>query len=625
MLLGLTVAASALAGTPLWMRDVRISPDGTQIAFCYKGDLYKVNAQGVAAVRLTSQVSYESSPVWSPDGRQIAFASDREGNMDVYVMSADGGSARRLTYNSASEVPTAFSPDGQKVYFNAALQDPASSALFPTSAMTELYAVPVTGGRTEQVLATPAEMICFLNDGKGSFLYQDRKGFEDEWRKHHTSSVTRDIWRYDAATGRHTNLTHRAGEDRNPILSDNGTEVYFLSERDGGSFNVWRMGLNNPQAVLPVTTFKTHPVRFLSQGKGTLCYTYDGEIYTQTVGGKPQKVKISLTEDDADNVARLTFSSGATSATPSADGEQVAFIVRGDVFVTSADYATTKQITHTAAAEADVCFAPDSRTLAYASERGGNWQLYLAKIARKEDPNFANATLIDEEVLLPSTTVERTMPTFSPDGKELAFIEDRNRLMVLNHDTKKERQSSDGSTWYSTAGGFTYCWSPDGKWFALEFIGNGHDPYTDIGLVSADGKGQIFNLTGSGYFSSSPRWVMDGNALLFSTERYGMRSHASWGSLEDAMLVFLNQDAYDRYRLSKEDYELQKQEKAEADKDKKDKDDDKDKKDGDKKDDVKLIEVELDGIEDRSVRLTPNSSRLGDAILSADGESLYYM
>lgn len=87
--------------------------------------------------------------------------------------------------------------------------------------------------------------------------------------------------------------------------------------------------------------------------------------------------------------------------------------------------------------------------------------------------------------------------------------------------------------------------------------------------MSADGKGEIFNLTGSGYFSSSPRWVMDGNAILFSTERYGMRNHASWGSLEDAMLIFLNQDAYDKFRLSKEDYELQKKEQEEADKDKK--------------------------------------------------------
>ena len=630
LLLGMAATATAWGGTPLWMRDVRISPDGTQIAFCYKGDLYKVNAQGGEAVRLTSQGSYESSPVWSPDGKQIAFASDRYGNMDVFVMPADGGSAKRLTYNSASEVPTAFSPDGKKVYFNAALQDPASSALFPTSAMTELYAVPAAGGRTEQILATPAEMINFLPQADGSFLYQDRKGFEDEWRKHHTSSVTRDIWRYDATTGRHTNLTNRPGEDRNPILADNGSDVFFLSERNGGSFNVWRMKLDNPQEAQPVTTFKTHPVRFLSQAKGTLCYTYDGEIYTQTPDGRPQKVKINLTGDDTDAVARLNFSSGATSATPSTDGEQVAFLIRGEVFVTSADYATTKQITHTAAAEADVCFAPDGRTLAYASERSGNWQLYLAKIARKEDPNFANATLIDEEVLLPSTTVERTMPTFSPDGKELAFIEDRNRLMILNLDTKKVRQITDGSTWYNTSGGFNYQWSPDGKWFALEFIGNGHDPYTDIGLVSADGKGEIFNLTGSGYFSSSPRWVIDGNAILFSTERYGMRNHASWGSLEDAMLIFLNQDAYDKFRLSKEDYELQKKEQEEADKDKKkegkeaDKDK-KDKKEADKKEETKLITVELDGIEDRIVRLTPNSSNLGDAILSADGESLYYM
>lgn len=637
------VSVGYAAVTPLWMRDARISPDGSEIVFCYKGDIYKVSAQGGTAVQLTTQASYEANPVWSPDGEQIAFASDRNGNFDLFIMSADGGAARRLTYHSASEIPSTFTPDGKYVLFSASIQDPATSALFPTSAMTELYRVPVEGGNTEQVLGTPAEWVCFDKAGS-NFLYQDRKGFEDEWRKHHTSSIARDIWLYDTQTGEHTNLTNRDGEDRNPVYAPDGKSVYFLSERNGGSFNVYSFPLNAPQQVKPVTTFRTHPVRFLSvSDKGTLCYAYDGELYTQLPNSRPQKVKVELVRDDDKDIASFRFSQGATSACVSPDGKQVAFIVRGDVFVTSTDYPTTKQITNTPAGESGLSFAPDNRTLVYASERTGNWQLYMAKITRKEDPNFPNATLIEEEVLLPSKTVERRYPQYSPDGKEIAFIEDRNRLMVLNLETKKVRQVTDGSTWYNTGGGFDYEWSPDGKWFTLEFIGNRHDPYSDIGIVSAQG-GAITNLTNSGYMSGSSRWVLDGNAVLFQTERYGMRAHASWGSQQDVMLVFLNQDAYDRYRLSKEDFELLKEfekeqkkakEKDEKKKNEKKKDAGKDKKkDGDKdgdngksdkdKESKKEIVVELKGIEDRIVRLTPNSSDLGSAIVSKDGENLYY-
>ena len=498
--------------------------------------------------------------------------------------------------------------------------------------MTELYKVPSTGGRTEQVLGTPAESVCFDKSGD-KFYYQDRKGFEDEWRKHHTSSITRDVWMYDIQTGKHTNLTQREGEDRNPVLSPDGQVLFFLSERNGGTFNVYSFPVSQPQSIKEVTSFKTHPVRFLSiSDDGTLCYGYDGEIYTQQPGSSPQKLNVEIVRDDQPQMANLDFSTGATSATVSPDGKQVAFIVRGEVFVTSTDYTTTKQITHTASREAGLTFAPDNRTLAYASERDGNWQLYLAKIARKEDLNFPNATLIKEEVLLPSTTVERTYPQFSPDGKELAFIEDRNRLMVLNLDTKKVRQVTDGSTWYSTGGGFDYSWSPDGKWFTLEFIGNRHDPYSDIGLVSAQGDSPIVNLTNSGYTSGSPRFVLDGNAILFTTERYGMRAHASWGSQDDAMLVFLNQDAYDKFCLSKEDYELRKELEAEQKKAKeKTGDKAKDKKKDNKKekeDDaakVKDIVVDLKNIEDRIVRLTPNSSNMGSTIISKDGETLYYL
>ena len=359
-------------------------------------------------------------------------------------------------------------------------------------------------------------------------------------------------------------------------------------------------------------------------------YKRQGEIYTQKQGDKPQKVKIDIIRDDQNTIADLNFSNGATSATVSPDGKQVAFIVRGEVFVTSADYNTTKQITHTPAREAGLTFSPDNRTLAYASERNGNWELYMAKIARKEEANFPNATAIEEEVLLPSDKTERTYPQFSPDGKELAFIEDRNRLMVLNLETKKVRQVTDGSTWFSTGGGFDYSWSPDGKWFTLEFIGNRHDPYSDIGMVSAQG-GKIINLTNSGYTSGSPRWVLDGNAILFITERYGMRAHASWGSLNDVMLVFMNQNAYDKFRLSKEDYELQKElEKeqkntTEAKKNDKKKGDNKEKSEEKKEEKVKDIVVELNNIEDRIVRLTPNSSDLGSAIITKDGETLYYL
>lgn len=630
-LMAMAVTA-AVAQAPLWLRQASISPDGSEIVFTYKGDIYKVPSAGGRAQQLTTTAGFETAPVWSPDGKYIAFASDRKGGSDVYIMPSAGGTARQLTYHSAAETPTTFTPDGKYVYYIAAIQDPVQSALFPSARLTEVYQVPIDGGRPTRVLASPAEDINFDPQGR-FFLYHDRKGGEDPMRKHHTSSITRDVWRYDIASGRHTNLTARAGEDRTPRLAPDGKTVYFLSERNGGSFNVWQMPLDEPSQATAVTTFKTNPVRFLSVAKnGTICFTYDGEIYTQRPGAKPAKVAINLIHDDVEQVKKLTFSKGATGATVSPDGKQVAFVVRGDVFVTSVEYETTKRVSATPQAEADVCWNKDNRTLAYATERNGNWQLVKATIERDDDPNFPNATLIKEEILLPSTTVERAMPQFSPDGEELAFIEDRTKLKVLNLKSGKVRQITDGSTWYETNGGFYYEWSPDGKWFTLEFIGNQRDPYTDIGLVSSQGGGEIFNITASAYFSERPRFVMDGNAILYLSNRYGMRSHASWGSQSDVLLVFLNQAALDKYNLNKEDAELladaeKKAEKKDGD-DKKDgkKDDKKDAKKDEKKDSKKKdIEVELRGIEDRIVRVTPNSSDIASAYITSDGESLYYL
>ena len=358
--LGVVVAVTALADTPLWLRYAKISPNGKEIAFCYKGDIYKVEASGGQAVQLTTKSSYEMNPVWSADGRYIAFASDRKGNFDVYVMPSAGGAPTQLTTNSASELPWAFSPDGKYIYFSAAIQDPASSALFPSSRLTEVYKVPVAGGRTTQVLGTPAEEITFNKNGK-FFVYQDQKGMEDAWRKHHTSSVTRDVWLYDTTNGKHVNLTNHAGEDRSPVLSADGSTVYILSERDGGSFNVYSFPINAPQSIKALTSFKKNPVRFLSiADNGTLCYTYDGEIYTQAPSGKPTKVKVALFHDDSDDVLRTSMTRGATAAVASPDGKQVAFIARGEVFVTSVEYATTKRITTTPEAILQITLPPET-------------------------------------------------------------------------------------------------------------------------------------------------------------------------------------------------------------------------------------------------------------------------
>lgn len=636
LLSALLISASFGAGavTPLWLRDVRISPDGSTIAFTYKGDIYTVPVAGGQARQLTTQSSYETEPVWSPDGKKIAFASDREGGSDIFIMDAAGGPATRLTFNSASEIPQGFTPDGKAVIYSASIQDAPSALLFPASWQTELYSVPVNGGRPRQILSTPAEAVNYLPDGK-SFIYVDRKGGEDQWRKHHTSSVTREIWKYDAATGRHTNLTNHPGEDRSPAVTPDGQTLYFLSERDGGSFNVYSMDLSNPSKITPLTDFKTHPVRFLSRGAdGTLAFTYDGEIYTMRPGSKPAKVNISLTADESNPELISRFTTGTRGAVPSPDGKQVAFVRRGDVFVTSVEYPTTKQITTTPAAENSVSWGKDNRTLYYTSDRDGHFNIYRAEIGREEDPNFPNATLIKEEpVFKTSDKVDRAQPDISPDGKKMAFVIDRRDIAVMDIASGKVKRLTNGNICNSRTGGLNFTWSPDSKWLAAEVDMHRRSPYYDIAIINAE-NGEITNITNSSYSNYSPRWVMGGDAILFVSDRYGMRSQASWGSQYDALLVFTNQAAYDRYRLSPEDLAIQdelkaaRKKKADA-KDKKDgkKDAKKDSKIGDsnKEKESKDINIELDGIQDRIVRLTPFSSDLADVYIDDKGETLWFL
>jgi tricorn protease len=629
----------ATDGSPLWLRDVKISPNGDRIAFTYMGDIWTVPVEGGEARRLTVRDSYEANPIWSPDGSKIAFASDRNGNYDIFVMDANGGATKRLTSNSAAEIPEGFSPDGTEVYYSAAIQAPSTSIMYPSSRMTQLYAVNIQTGKTRQVLGTPAQMISFSPDGS-QMLYQDVKGYEDEWRKHHTSSVTRDIWLYTPADGHHRNLTARAGEDRNPVLDATTETVYLLSERNGQTFNVYSFPLNNPSQATQLTNFTTHPVRFLSRANnGTLAFTYDGEIYTMLgkaarSAAEPQKVNISLVTDNTAHTQRVKVTPNGGVVSP--DGKMVAFFSRGDLFVTSVEYPTTVQVTKTPEAESSASWGSDNRSIYFTSARSGRKNIYCAKIARKEDPDFPNSVEFTQEAIFPEYTGEGTAteyshPSISPDGKKMAYIKNRNQLWIRDLAAKTDRQITNGETYpgKDDSSDLNVEWSPDSRWLTMIMEPEMRDPYADVALVEVE-TGKITNLTQSGYFAENPHFVLGGNAIIYFTDKYGMRAQASWGSQEDIMIVFLNREARDRFMLSEEDYALLKEQEKKAKKDDSDKKDDKkskksDKKDASKEDTSKNIVVELDGIEDRVMRLTPFSSSLADAIIDGDGENLYFL
>ncbi len=609
----------AAAETPLWMRYPAISPDGTTVVFSYKGDLFRVPVEGGVAVPLTLSDDHEFMPVWSHDGKTIAFASDRMGNYDVYVMPAEGGTASRITEHSSDDYPSDFTPDGSAIIFSSARIDAPDSRLFPTGRLPELYQVPVKGGRPVQLLTIPAEKARYFDDGR-RIVYIDKHGIENKWRKHHRSSATRDLWTANLETGTFERLTDFNGEDRDPVLSSDEQTLYFLSERNG-TFNVFSMPLTGGDA-LQLTSLETHPIRFLTASRtDVLCFGYRGEIYTLKPGGEPIKVAVRIQADSADTPDYKTVSRGASEFAVSPNGKEVVFIYRGDVFVASVEAGTTKQVTRTPGPERDASFAPDGRGVLYAAERNGSWNLYRTDIVRDEEKYVFDATLLEEEPVLESDT-DTFMPRFSPDGKEVAYLADKTELRVRNLEDKADRMILPASRNFAyTDGSMWYQWSPDGKWFLVQLT-NPDYYIQDAGLVSSSGKGEIHNLTKSGFTVDSPSWMAEGNMVVFASNRDGLNSFASTGGSQyDIYALFSNQKAFDRFKLSKEELELikeqEKEEKKGKDKDKK-KDEDK----SDAKKEIKPVSLTIPGMMDRRVRLTPYSASVAGFYVTDDGEKL---
>jgi tricorn protease len=615
---------------PLWLRYPAISPDGQTILFCYKGDIYRVPAEGGQALPLTIGEAYDFAPCWSHDGKSIAFASDRYGNFDVFVMPAAGGEARRLTYHSASEIPSGFTADDRAVLFSAARQDTAANVQFPMSVFPELYSVPVGGGEPALVLTEPA-ISATVSPAGDKIIYHDQKGYESDWRKHHTSSVTRDLWVYDLKTKKNTQLTTFKGEDRNPVFDADGDGFYYLSEQ-GGSFNVYKSSLRHPEASTPLTSFAKNPVRFLSRSNaGVLCFGYDGEIYTKSGAAAPRKVDIRIAEDGRQTLEQTMplGGGGITEMRLSPNGKELAYVFRGEVFVGSVEGGITKRITDTPWQERSVSFSPDGRTLVYAAERDNNWNVYTSSIVRKEEPYFYASTVLKEEPVV-ATPAEEFQPEFSPDGKEIAYLENRVVLKVINLATKQTRTILPAACNYSYADGDQYYkWSPDGKWFLVQY-GYVRLFTPEVGLVSSDGKGQVINLTKSGFENVIPRWGIDGTMMVWGCTREGAVNTQGSPVEFDVYGMFFTRAAYDRFKLSKEELALVKEQedKAKEEKEKAEKEKEKTEKGKaavKKEEPKKELVFEFDGMDQRKVRLTIASADIADMALSKDGEKLFYL
>jgi tricorn protease len=443
----LTSAAAQISTTDTRMLS-QPAVSGTHIAFAYGGDLWTAKVDGSEVRRLTSADGDEGAPVFSRDGKWIAFAGNYDGNVDVFLVATGGGEPKRLTWHPGNDIPQAFTPDGGKVLFTSSRADFSQR-------YTQLWTVPVTGGVEERLPIPNAAQATYSPDGRYIAYNPIGRAFE-QWKGYRGGRVSQ-LWLIDTRTWDVEKVPQPAGRsnDVDPAWLEPDV-VWFRSDREG-EFNLYKYD-RRTKAVTRATNHSDFPVIAAAGGGGKLIYEQAGWLHLfDPATSRAQRMTVAVAADLRET--RVRWVKGAdfirgVSLSPS--GARAAFEMRGEIVTVPAEKGDPRNLTNTAGAhERSPAWSPDGRTVAYVSDQGGEYKLHLA-------PQDARG---EHRVLELSGAGFYSGLDWSPDGKKIAYVDNSQTIYVLDVASGRCAKAG-GNRVYTPIGMLSYSWSPDSRWLA---------------------------------------------------------------------------------------------------------------------------------------------------------------
>ncbi len=478
-----------------------------RIVFSYLGDIWTADENGQNVQRLTVNRARDVYGRFSPDGKWIAFSSERNGNLDVYLIPAGGGNAKQLTSHSAEDVVLGWSADSRSVLFSSNRGE---------DFMPQLYLVSTEGGMPWKAGTDMGVQASYSPDGKRLAYNQKSQVY---WRKYYRGSYQSDIMIMDVAAKKFTQVTDFDGLDSWPMWGHDGF-IYFVSDRDGnGLTNIWRVSENGGKAD-KVTSFKSGDVRWpaISADGRVIVFEHDFEIWKLDVNSKrATQITLNIDAETQENMTELqSFNSEADDYDLAPSSRRIAFSIHGEIFTAPVEEGDLKQVTDGPARDRNVGYSPDGKWISYISDKSGREELYVVPV----DGSAPAQQVTDIDAL-------KFGYNWSPDSKEIAFAASDNNLRKLTVATKQvivldtSRYGSFGEP----------VWSPDGKWIA--YSKSDISRTSDIYLIASSGaEKEPHRATFDSNSDANPRFGPDGRKLFFQ------RAEATTGNAPTSIQIY---------------------------------------------------------------------------------------